>query len=200
VRRFDVIGIENLNVHGMMTNHCLALAVADIGAFEFRWQPEYKAAMSGARIVVADRWYPSSKTRGDCGYMHTGLTLSDREWSCDGRGAIHDRDHNAAINLMNMAGSSSATACGVIRSGVGLVTRTKRIAVKQEPTHGLFIHMQESGSPRARSDAGAKRGSRAPPRQPAMQAQIVAAYPQRIIRGTVPPRLTRGKALAAWSS
>jgi putative transposase len=140
VGRFDVIGIEDLNVRGMMANHCLALAVADIGAFEFRRQLEYKAALSGARIVVADRWYPSSKTCSDCGYIHAGLTLADREWACDGCGVIHDRDHNAAINLLNIAGSSSATACGAIRSGPGLAARTKRIAVKQELTHGLFVH------------------------------------------------------------
>ncbi len=138
VRRFDVIGIEDLNVRGMMANHCLALAVADIGAFEFRRQLEYKAAISGARIVVADRWYPSSKTCSDCGYIRAGLTLSDREWTCEDCGVIHDRDHNAALNLMNMAGSSSVTACGAIRSGVGLSAKTKRIAVKQEPTHGII--------------------------------------------------------------
>jgi transposase len=55
-------------------------------------------------------------------------------------GVIHDRDHNAAINLMNMAGSSSVTACGAIRSGAGREAKTKRIAVKQEPTHGIFVH------------------------------------------------------------
>jgi hypothetical protein len=70
-------------------------------------------------------------------------------------GAIHDRDHNAAINLMNMAASSSATACGAVRSGVGLAARTKRTAVKQEPTHGIFAvltplpgaEMMESAGP-----------------------------------------------------
>jgi putative transposase len=140
VDRFDAIGIEDLNVRGMMANHCLALAVADIGAFEFRRQLEYKAAMSGARIVVANQWYPSSKTCSDCGNIHTGLMLSDREWTCDGCDASHDRDRNAAINLMNMAASSAATACGATRSGLGLAAKAKRVAVKQEPTHGMFVH------------------------------------------------------------
>ena len=56
-------------------------------------------------------------------------------------GVIHDRDHNAAINLKNMAVSSTVTACGAIRSGPDLAVRTKRIAVKQEPTHGIFVHV-----------------------------------------------------------
>jgi transposase len=96
--------------------------------------------MQGARIVFAGRWYPSSKTCSDCGCVHTTLTLSDWVWTCDGCGASHDRDLNAAINLMKMAGSSSITACGAVRSGVGLAANTKRIDAKQEPTHGLFVH------------------------------------------------------------
>ncbi len=139
VRKFSVIGIEDLNVRGMMANGRLARAVADVGMFEFRRQLEYKAAMQGARIVLAGRFYPSSKTCSDCGNI-AGLTLSDREWICDDCGVIHDRDHNAAINLMNMAGSSSVTACGAISAGLGLTTKVKLIAVKQEPTLGLFVH------------------------------------------------------------
>ncbi len=100
VRRFDVIGIEDLNIRGMMANGKLARAVVDVGMFEFRRQLEYKAAMNGARIVVVNQWYPSSKTCGDCGHIHAGLALSDREWTCDGCGVIHDRDHNAAIRRL----------------------------------------------------------------------------------------------------
>ena len=141
VRRFEVIGIEDLNVRGMMANSTLSRAVADVGMFEFRRQIEYKAAMHGARIVVVNQWYPSSKTCSDCNHIHIGLALSDRQWTCDGCGVLHDRDHNAAINLKNMAASSAVTACGAIRSGVGLAAKTKRIAVKQEPTHGIFVHV-----------------------------------------------------------
>jgi putative transposase len=141
VRRFDVIGIEDLNVRGMMANGKLSRAVADVGMFEFRRQLEYKAAMQGTRVVVVDQWYPSSKTCSACNHIHAGLTLSHREWTCDGCGVIHDRDHNAAINLKNLAASSAITACGAIRSGVDLGASTKRIAVKQEPTHGIFIHV-----------------------------------------------------------
>jgi putative transposase len=141
VRKFTVIGIEDLNVRGMMANHCLALAIADIGAFEFRRQLEYKAPMNSARVAVANRWFPSSRLCSACGHLHAGLTLSDREWTCDGCGAVHDRDHNASVNLANMAASSAATACGAGSSGLDLAIKTKLPAVKQEPTHGTFVHV-----------------------------------------------------------
>ena len=140
VRRFDVIGIEDLHVRGMMANGKLARAVADVGMFEFSRQITYKAAMQGVRIVVADRWFPSSKTCSDCGHIHTGLTLKDREWTCDGCGVVHDRDRNAAINLMNMAASSAVTACGAGRSGPRREAKAKRTAVKQEPARGILVH------------------------------------------------------------
>lgn len=141
VNQFDVIGIEDLNVRGMMANGKLSRAVADVGLFEFRRQLEYKAAMQGVRIVVVNQWYPSSKTCSGCNHIYTDLTLSNREWTCDGCGVIHDRDHNAATNLKNIAASSAVTACGATRSGVGLAANTKRIAVKQESTRGTFIHV-----------------------------------------------------------
>lgn len=131
VQRFDVVGIEDLNVRGMMALGTLSRAVADVGMFEFRRQLEYKAVMHGVRIVVADRWYPSSRTCSDCGHLHAGLSLAEREWTCDGCGVVHDRDHNAAINLMNMAGSSSVTACGAEGAGHGRKTKAKPAAVKQ---------------------------------------------------------------------
>jgi putative transposase len=120
VKRFDVIGIEDLNVGGMMANRHLARAVADVGLSEFGRQLTYKAAMHGTRVVRVDRWFPSSKTCCDCGHVHAGLTLSEREWSCDACGVIHDRDRNAAINLKNFAAGlcgdtaefSAVTACG----------------------------------------------------------------------------------------
>jgi putative transposase len=145
VRKFDVIGIEDLNVRGMMQNHSLALAIADIGAFEFRRQLDYKAPMRSSRVAVADRWFPSSRMCSACGCIHTGLALADREWTCDACGVVHDRDGNASINLKNFAASSAVTACGAIRSGFGLAAKTKRIAVKQEPKHGIFVHVYENG-------------------------------------------------------
>ena len=141
VTRFDIIGIEDLNVRGMMTNGHLARAVADVGMSEFGRQLAYKAEMTGARIIIADRWFPSSKTCSDCGHVHTGLTLSDREWSCDDCGVIHDRDRNAATNLMRFAASSAVTACGEEGSDVRLWTGVKPDSVKQEPEGEAFAYV-----------------------------------------------------------
>jgi putative transposase len=99
---------------------------------EFARQFVYKAEMSGAREVVADRWFPSSKMCSDCGHVQTGLTLSDRDWSCDECGVIHDRDRNAAINLMRFAASSAATACGGEGTDGGSGTAVKPAAMNQE--------------------------------------------------------------------
>jgi len=132
VRRFTVIGIEDLNVRGMMANGKLARSIADMGFHEFRRQLDYKAAMTGSRVVVADRWYPSSKTCSDCGHLVETLPLSVREWDCPACGAHHDRDVNAARNLEKMAASSAVTACGEDGSGPGRKTKAKPASVKQE--------------------------------------------------------------------
>ena len=102
-RRFHTIAIEDLNVRGMMANRRLARGIADMGFFEFRRQLEYKAAMRGGQVWVADRFYPSSKTCSCCGHKLEKLDLSVRAWTCPACGTIHDRDVNAAINLKNMA-------------------------------------------------------------------------------------------------
>jgi putative transposase len=140
VNRFAVIGIEDLNVKGMMANGKLSRAVADMGFHEFRRQLGYKAAMAGTRIVVADRWSPSSKTCSDCGHVVPTLPLSVRHWVCPACGSVHDRDRNAAINLMNIAASSAVTACGAGSSDGGLAPVVKLSAMKQEFSHGSFVH------------------------------------------------------------
>lgn len=131
-RRFHTIGIEDLNVRGMVKNRHLSRAVSDMGFFEFRRQLDYKAARRGGMIVVADRWYPSSKTCSGCGHKLETLPLSVREWACPACGSAHDRDVNAAINLKNLAVSSTVSACGEEGSGSGRKTRTKPASVKQE--------------------------------------------------------------------
>lgn len=131
-RRFHTIGIEDLNVKGMMANRRLSRAVSDMGFFEFQRQLDYKAARRGGMIVVADRWYPSSKTCSGCGHKLATLPLSVREWACPVCGAAHDRDVNAAINLKNLAVSSTVAACGEEGSGLGRKLKTKPASVKQE--------------------------------------------------------------------
>ncbi|MDY0964480.1 RNA-guided endonuclease TnpB family protein [Massilia sp. CFBP9026] len=120
---FHTIGIEDLNVKGMLANHCLARAIADMGFGELRRQLEYKAARCGGQVVVVDRWYPSSKTCSCCGYRMDVLPLTVRHWRCPGCDALHDRDVNAAINLRNMAVSSTASACG--GAGTGLARQVR---------------------------------------------------------------------------
>ncbi|MDD2729396.1 RNA-guided endonuclease TnpB family protein [Malikia sp.] len=130
--RFHTIGIEDLNVKGMVRNRSLARSIADMGFFEFRRQLDYKAAMRGGQVIVADRWYPSSKTCSGCGHQLDQLPLSVRDWTCPHCGANHDRDVNAAINLRNLAVSSTVTACGEEGSGRCRKTGAKPASVKQE--------------------------------------------------------------------
>jgi putative transposase len=131
-RRFHTIGIEDLNVRGMVRNRHLARSIADMGFFEFRRQLEYKSAMRGGLVVVADRFYASSKTCSACGHKLEKLPLAVREWTCPDCGTIHDRDVNAAMNLKNMAVSSTVAACGEEGSGSGRKTRVKPASAKQE--------------------------------------------------------------------
>ena len=109
---YGVIGIEDLNVSGMVRNHCLARAISDMSFFEFRRQLEYKAKMTGSTVVIADRFYPSSKKCSNCGNNYNELDLSMREWECPVCKCHHDRDRNAAINLKYYAVSYTVSACG----------------------------------------------------------------------------------------
>ena len=101
-QNYGLIGIEDLNVKGMMSNHKLARSVADMSFFEFRRQLEYKAETAGATVVVAGMWFASSKTCSSCGAKKDEFTLSERIYSCE-CGFVCDRDLNAAINLKNYA-------------------------------------------------------------------------------------------------
>ena len=131
-RRFHTIGIEDLNVRGMLKNRHLARSIADMSFHEFRRQLEYKAERRGGLVVVADRWFPSSKTCSACGAVQQDMPLSVRQWICPDCGTRHDRDLNAAINLKNMAVSSTVSACGEEGSGSGRKTGVKPASMKQE--------------------------------------------------------------------
>ena len=99
---YSEVVIEDLNVKGMMANHHLARAIGDVGFYEFRRQLEYKMALRGGLLVVAPRFYPSSKRCRFCGGKNEDLTLSDRSWVCPHCGeTIEDRDLNAALNLFH---------------------------------------------------------------------------------------------------
>lgn len=98
-KRPGTIVVENLNVSGMVKNHCLAQAISDVGFYELRRQIEYKAKWHGVKVVVTDRWYPSSKTCSECGSVKPLLKLSERMFVCEECGIVIDRDLNAARNL-----------------------------------------------------------------------------------------------------
>ena len=119
-------------MRGMVANHHLARSVSDGGFHEFRRQIEYKARLYGARVVVADRWYPSSKSCSCCGVIKPTLALAERMFRCTDCGFEAGRDHNAALNLAGMAASLAVSACGEARSGPVRKSRVKRASVKQE--------------------------------------------------------------------
>jgi putative transposase len=104
--------VEGLNVSGMLRNRRLARRIADAGFGEIRRQLAYKTDWSGGRLVVADRWFPSSKTCSGCGAVKAKLPLRLRVFECDACGLVRDRDANAALNLAALAAACS-TGTGV---------------------------------------------------------------------------------------
>ena len=106
----QVIVIEDLNVAGMVRNRHLARAISDVGMGEFRRQIAYKSGLYGVELLVADRWYPSSKTCSDCGAVRALLSLGERTFVCAECGSVKDRDLNAALNLRTLG--LRGMACG----------------------------------------------------------------------------------------
>ena len=97
-RKYAVIHVEDLNVAGMIANHKLAAAISDLGFYEFRRQLGYKQKHYGGKVMLVDRWYPSSKTCNNCGNIQP-MALSERTYECCECGHVADRDLNAALNL-----------------------------------------------------------------------------------------------------
>lgn len=116
VSRAKTVVIEDLNVRGMLKNHCLARAISDIGFYEFRRQLEYKCQMNGVELIIADRWFPSTKLCRFCGAI-SEMSLSDRTFKCD-CGHTEDRDVNAAQNLRTLG--LRGIACGQEGAGSDL--------------------------------------------------------------------------------
>ncbi len=134
VRGHDVIALEDLNVAGMVRNHSLAKAISDCGWGTFRRMIQYKAERAGRHVIPVDRWYPSSKTCTSCGHLLASLSLDTRAWTCPACRTRHDRDINAAKNILAaglaVARGDPGDACGadVRHSGSSRV----QSAVKQE--------------------------------------------------------------------
>ena len=101
IKQFDTIYLEDLNVKGMMKNHKLAKAISDVSWGKFIDVLEYKALWNDKQVIHIDRFFPSSKTCNKCGWINNNLTLKDRNWICPECSSVHDRDFNAAINILN---------------------------------------------------------------------------------------------------
>lgn len=100
IRENQTIYIEDLNIKGMLSNHHLAKSIQELSWYEFIRMLEYKTKWYGRSIIKIDRFYPSSKTCNNCGYIKQDLTLKDRNWICPKCHTEVDRDYNAALNIL----------------------------------------------------------------------------------------------------
>ncbi|MGW7616377.1 RNA-guided endonuclease InsQ/TnpB family protein [Streptomyces antimycoticus] len=130
VRENQTVVIEDLAVRNLLKNGRLARAISDAAWTDLRMMLEYKCAWYGRELVTVDRWFPSSKLCGACGTVREKLRLNVREWTCD-CGTVHDRDVNAARNIL--AAGLAASACGDGVRPQRESSRTGRSSVKQEP-------------------------------------------------------------------
>ncbi|AQW56070.1 transposase [Streptomyces hygroscopicus] len=129
VRENQTVVIEDLPVRNLLKNGKLARAISDAAWTDLRMMLEYKCAWYGRELVMADRWFPSSKLCGACGTVREKLPLDVREWTCD-CGTVHDRDVNGARNIL--AAGLAASACGDGVRPQRESSRTGRSSVKQE--------------------------------------------------------------------
>ena len=100
LHHYDTIYMEDLNTSGMLKNHKLAKAIQEVGFYKFKTTLQNKALQNDKKAIIIGRYYPSSKTCSTCGYVHKDLKLKDRHWQCPQCGEIHDRDLNAAMNIL----------------------------------------------------------------------------------------------------
>jgi len=154
-RENQTVVIEDLNVAGMLKNEKLARAISDVGFGAIRRQLEYKSMRYGNRLIVAGRWYPSSKLCSVCHWKNDLLKLKDRSWQCESCGTFHDRDVNAAINLERLATATALpeashlvtddTEMGMVPMPVGKVTPV-RYECGQQDASGQEINREHISS------------------------------------------------------
>ncbi len=131
---YDVICLEDLNVKGMVKNHKLSKHISDASWGAFVRLLEYKANWNDKQVVKINRFYPSSKTCCECGWVNQDLNLSTREWTCKSCDKTHDRDLNAAKNILK-EGLKILNSAGTVENTGGAINKTsakKRKAVKPE--------------------------------------------------------------------
>ncbi|NMO51154.1 IS200/IS605 family element transposase accessory protein TnpB [Actinoplanes sp. TBRC 11911] len=134
-REYGTVVVEDLNVTGMLANRRLARHIADAAFAVIRRQLAYKTGWNGGRLLVADRWYPSSKTCSGCGAVKTKLALHERTYVCEACGLVCDRDRNAALNLAALAAEFNTAGSGPVAArGADCKTRLGgQVAAKREP-------------------------------------------------------------------
>jgi putative transposase len=137
--------VEQLNLAGMVRNRHLARALSDTGVAELRRQLAYKSAWYGSQLVVADRFYPSSKTCSACGWVKAKLTLAERTFTCEVCGLRIDRDLNAAYNLAKLAQHVAQS---------GWETQNARGANRRPQPAGQVAEKREAGTERASGKTG----------------------------------------------
>lgn len=136
VRKYDIICLEDLNIKGMVKSHRLAKAINDASWGQFVTILIYKAEQNDKQVIKIDRWYPSSKTCHNCGWVNEGLQLSDRQWVCPHCGEIIDRDINAAKNILSE---------GIRKISVGHTDYTDGDGIRLGNEH---LSVKSGGSPR----------------------------------------------------
>ena len=136
----SVIVLEDLDVKGLSKGNRLSRSISDAGWGEFRRILEYKTRWYGSTLIQAPRFYPSSKTCSECNHQVKELPLTIRQWECIKCQTIHDRDVNAAKNLLRFStGSSPGTnACGDTSGGARQLV--SHVSLKQEVINGIFVH------------------------------------------------------------
>lgn len=144
-RENQAVVIEDLNVRGMMANERLARAISDVGFGMFRSQMEYKSKRYGTQLVIADRWFPSSRLCSVCGWKHETLTLGEREWTCPECGTHHDRDLNAAINLQRLATATALPVASPSGNGGATSAGVPEVVGKVTPVRHEHGHQDGSG-------------------------------------------------------
>lgn len=117
IKKYDTIIVEDLNIKSMVKNHRLAKQISDVSWGSFIQMLTYKAIWNDKQVISVGRWFPSSKTCGSCGYINQNLTLNERSWKCPSCGKIHDRDLNAAKNILKEGLKNISSGTGDYKHG-----------------------------------------------------------------------------------
>ena len=138
IKNYDIIALESLNVKGMLANHRLAQAISDVAWSGFVSKLEYKAQWFGKEVVRIETFFPSSKTCNCCGHQKSDLALKEREWTCSQCNTKHDRDINAAYNILQRGITILSSGTDDYRHGAKM-----RPEKKAEPSKGTSVEMSK---------------------------------------------------------